>query len=326
MTELLSALTTVVVGVGAYLAAVGVLYALTLLLPPKIREKVQTWVFLGPALAFLTLGIIVPAIRTTFLSLFTGPKSTEFVGLDNYKEVFTDSNILIVLRNNLMWAVLGTFFSLFFGVVVARLADRQKSERLAKALIFMPNAISLVGAGIIWKFMYATPRPDGEEIGLINQILKWLGITGNDWQYFMQTRTLNTLLMIVVAVWVQAGFATVVISAAIKGVPDSILEAARIDGATEWQVFTKVQLPAIAPTLVAVGTTTIITILKVFDIVRAMTGGNFDSNVIANEMYDQSFSQRNPGLGASLAVLLFVAVIPVVWVNLRTQRRLEETV
>jgi alpha-glucoside transport system permease protein len=214
------------------------------------------------------------------------------------------------------------------GLTIARLADGMKGESLAKALIFLPTAISLVGAGIIWKFIYAYNGDSSvSQIGLLNQIWVWLDpvLPGKQEpvQWLLETSTwfpLNTLLLIVVMVWVQAGFATVVFSAAIKAVDDSLLEAARIDGATERQIFFKVQVPAIMPTIVTVLTTTIIAVLKVFDVVRAMTGGNFETEVLANDMFDKSFREGNPGYGAALAVILFIAVIPIVYINIRNLR------
>jgi alpha-glucoside transport system permease protein len=328
MGGLFGAFVVALLGIAAYVVLVGMLYGVTLALPEGLRERAQSVVFVGPALFLLFAGLMIPAARTIYLSFFTGTSGREFAGLDNYQRLFTERDNLIILRNNFLWILLVTAFSTAVGLTIARLADGMKGESLAKALIFLPTAISLVGAGIIWKFIYAYNGDSSvSQIGLLNQIWVWLDpvLPGKQEpvQWLLETSTwfpLNTLLLIVVMVWVQAGFATVVFSAAIKAVDDSLLEAARIDGATERQIFFKVQVPAIMPTIVTVLTTTIIAVLKVFDVVRAMTGGNFETEVLANDMFDKSFREGNPGYGAALAVILFIAVIPIVYINIRNLR------
>ena len=279
---------------------------------------------MGPALALLVIGLLVPALRTIYLSFFTGPTASKFTGIDNYRIMVTRSDNLIVLRNNFFWLVGVTSISTILGLGIARLTDGMRGESTAKALIFMPMAISLVGAGIIWKFVYAfTGDRSVDQIGLLNQMWIWLDpiLPGRqDPQQWLLITPWNTFFLIAVMIWVQTGFATVLFSAAIKGVDDTLLEAARIDGATERQVFFGVVIPSIRPTIVVVLTTTTIAVLKVFDVVRAMTGGNFETEVIANDMFDKSFREGNPGYGAALATVLFLAVIPIVWVNVRSMR------
>ena len=322
--ELLGTFLRLLAGIGIYFALVAVLYASTLLLPKRFRERAQSFVFVGPAIALLIAGLAVPAIRTIYLSFHSGVTADEWTGLDNYSELFTERDNLIVLRNNVLWLVLVTFFSAGLGLAIARLADGMKGEALAKSLIFMPMAISLVGAGIIWKFIYAFNGDETvDQIGLLNQVWLWLDpvLPGEQTpQLWLLETPLNTFLLIVVMIWIQTGFATVLFSAAIKGVDNTLLEAARIDGATERQVFFKVVIPSIRPTIVVVLTTTTIAILKVFDVVRAMTGGNFETEVIANDMFDKSFREGDPGYGAALATVLFIAVIPIVWFNTRSLR------
>ncbi len=324
MLDILSSFTTVALGIGAYFAIVGALYGATLLLPIGPRERAQSWVFVGPALALLVIGLLVPALRTIYLSFFTGPTASKFTGIDNYRIMVTRSDNLIVLRNNFFWLVGVTSISTILGLGIARLTDGMRGESTAKALIFMPMAISLVGAGIIWKFVYAfTGDRSVDQIGLLNQMWIWLDpiLPGRqDPQQWLLITPWNTFFLIAVMIWVQTGFATVLFSAAIKGVDDTLLEAARIDGATERQVFFGVVIPSIRPTIVVVLTTTTIAVLKVFDVVRAMTGGNFETEVIANDMFDKSFREGNPGYGAALATVLFLAVIPIVWVNVRSMR------
>ena len=206
------------------------------------------------------------------------------------------------------------------GLVYAILIDRSRFEKFAKALIFLPMAISLVGASIIWKFVYDYRATENEQIGVAQPILKWIGL---DTYRFLLTEPWNTLFLIVIMIWVQAGFAMTVLSAAIKAIPDDIVEAARLDGVSGFRMFRYITVPSIRPSLIVVLTTISITTLKVFDIVRTATGGNFDTSVLAYEFYVQSFRSFNAGLGAALAVLLFVLVIPIVVYNIRQMRKLE---
>lgn len=326
--ELFGSLGRAALGILAYFVLVGVLYALTLLLPKRYRERSQSAVFVGPAVFLLVIGLAIPAVRTIYMSFQTGPTASDFAGFDNYRRLFTDSANVIVLRNNVLWLVFVTFFSVGIGLLIARLVDGMRGESIAKALIFLPMAISLVGAGIIWKFIYAFNGDESvAQIGLLNQVWIWLDpvLPGNQTpQLWLLETPWNTLFLIVVMIWVQTGFAVVLFSAAIKGVDSTLLEAARIDGASERQTFFRVVIPSIRGTIVVVVTTMTIAVLKVFDIVRAMTGGNFETEVIANDMFDKSFREGNPGFGAALATVLFMAVIPIVWMNTRHLRLTQE--
>lgn len=327
MIEVLKAFGTVLVGVSVFLAIVFGLYALTSLVRGRWQERTRVWIFVGPAVVLLAIGLLIPAIRTITLSFYAdtadGVGDGKFVGLENYGKIFTTQPGQIALRNNLLWVLVGTTFSTVIGLTIARLADRMRHEAVAKALIFLPTAISFVGAGIIWKFIYAPPARGGApEIGLLNYI--WTSLGGEPQRWLQMSDPINSLFLIVVMIWIQAGFATVVFSAAIKGVPDSLLEAARIDGASERQVFTKIVLPSIRGTIITVVTTTVIAVLKVFDIVQAMTNGNFNTDVIANAMFKAAFREGRPNYGAALAVILFIAVVPVVIVNQRNQRAMRE--
>jgi alpha-glucoside transport system permease protein len=243
--------------------------------------------------------------------------------LDNYSTIFTNSEQLTVLRNTALWVVVTPFVATAIGLVYAVLIDRARVEAFAKALIFLPMAISFVGASIIWKFVYEF-RPDQanvNQIGLLNQVLVWLG--GSPRQFLVDS-PVNTFFLIVVMIWIQAGFAMTVLSAAIKAIPDDIVEAARLDGVSSGGMFRHITVPSIRPALIVVLTTIGIGTLKVFDIVRTMTGGNFGTSVVANEFYTQSFRQNNAGLGAALAVILFLLVIPLVIYNVRQMRMVEE--
>ncbi|MDC7123705.1 sugar ABC transporter permease [Cellulomonas fimi] len=289
-------------------------------------KRLPVWVvalgFLGPTLLFLTFGLLYPGLRTIRDSFYDN-SGDAFVGFDNYVKAFTEDQFQIVLRNTLLWVVLVPLVATFIGLVYAVMVDRTRFESFAKTLIFLPMAISLVGASIIWKFVYEY-RPDQgniQQIGLANQILVWLGLPP---QQFLLNQPWNTLFLIAVMVWIQAGFAMTVLSAAIKAIPDDIVEAARLDGLGGAKMFRFITVPSIRPALVVVLTTIAMATLKVFDIVRTMTGGNFGTSVVAYEYYTQSFRAQNPAFGAALAVLLFVLVIPIVVYNVRQLRLSEE--
>ena len=290
--------------------------------PKRVPNWVVAAAFLGPTLLLLLVGLVYPALSTVKGSFFNRDGKS-FIGLDNYATVFTDSNFQTVLRNTVLWVVLVPLVTTGLGLVYAYLVDRTRFESLAKALVFLPMAISMVGAGVIWKFVYEF-RPDQpcvHQIGLLDQLLVLVGL---DPQQFLLNGPTNNLYLIVVMIWIQAGFAMTVLSAAIKAIPDDITEAARLDGVGGWQMFCYVTVPSIRPALVVVLTTVAIVTLKVFDVVRTMTGGQFGTSVVANEFYTQSFRQFNFGLGATLAVLLFVLVIPIVAYNVRQLRLAEE--
>jgi alpha-glucoside transport system permease protein len=289
-------------------------------------KRVPNWVvaagFLGPTMILLLVGLVYPALETVRGS-FHNRDGSQFVGLDNYVTVFTQDNFQTVLRNTVLWVVLVPLVTTAFGMVYAYLVDRTRVEALAKALIFLPMAISMVGAGVIWKFVYEyrPDQPGVQQIGLLNQLLVLLGIEPRQ---FLLNGPSNTFYLIAVMIWIQAGFAMTVLSAAIKAIPDDIVEAARLDGVSGIQMFRFVTVPSIRPAMVVVLTTVAITSLKAFDVVRTMTGGQFGTNVVANEFYAQSFRQFNFGLGAALAVLLFVLVIPIIAYNVRQLRLSEE--
>lgn len=306
----------IVWGVGG----VALLYVVANWLAEKLslrwQARILPFVFVGPAVAILTFYLLVPAVLTIWGSLFDA-LGTKFVGLDNYVYAFTNSDMLIAIRNNVLWLVLGTGFSTGLGLLIAVLVERSQFDRLAKTLIFLPMAISFVGASIIWRFVYSFQPAGQPQIGLLNAVLGQMGIAPVSW---LTGEPLNTILFIVILVWGQTGFAMVIISAALKGVPDEILEAGRIDGASELQVFRRIIVPTIWPTIVTVATTIAILTLKVYDIVVAMTGGNFSTQVIATLQYKQAFTFFDVGRGSALAVILLVAVTPVIWYNLRQLR------
>jgi alpha-glucoside transport system permease protein len=282
---------------------------------------VVAYAYLAPTLLMVLVGLIYPGLRTIYQSFFDAAGDA-FIGLGNYQTIFSETDQLTVLRNTFFWVLVTPFVATAVGLLYAVLIDRARLESFAKALIFLPMAISFVGASIIWRFMYEYRPNQGnvKQIGLVNQILVWLGGEPQQW---LVNSPLNTFLLIIVMIWIQAGFAMTVLSAAIKAIPDDIVEAARLDGVTAFGMFRFVTLPSIRPSVVVVLSTIAIATLKVFDIVRTMTGGQFNTSVVANEFYSQSFRSDNQGLGAALAVLLFVMVIPIVVYNIRTLRASE---
>ncbi|MCR4405100.1 MAG: sugar ABC transporter permease [Candidatus Acetothermia bacterium] len=278
------------------------------------------WLYLAPALLALGVFLVYPTIHTIIISFF-GPRSNEFVGLANYQRAFTAKPMLIAFRNNAIWLVVFTAVTVSVGLLLAVLLDRVRYEAIAKSIIFLPMAISFVGAGVIWKFVY-TYRPAGTpQIGFLNGLVNALGFQPVGW--LIERPWINNLALITVGIWVWTGFCMVILSAAYKGIPKEMLEAARIDGANEWQVFRYVTIPFLKSTIAVVTTTMIVFVLKVFDIVYVMTNGAYDTEVVANRMIKEMFLFRNYGLASAIAVILFLAIIPAVVVNIRRFRAQE---
>jgi alpha-glucoside transport system permease protein len=309
---------------GQMLIAVAIfaaLFGLIMFIVDRVRgrqaDRVAAVAFVAPAILLLVWGLLRPAVLTIIRS-FKDRAGREWVGFDNYVTMFTNSDQLTVLRNTFVWVLVVPFVATAIGLLYAILVDRTRTEALAKALVFLPMAISMVGASIIWKFVYDYRPTVSDQIGLANQILVWLGL---DSFQFLLNRPWNNLFLIVVMIWIQAGFAMTVLSAAIKAIPDDIIEAARLDGVRAVGMFRFVTLPSIRPALIVVLTTIGIATLKVFDIVRTMTGGQFGTSVVANEFYTQAFRSNDRGLGAALAVLLFILVIPIVVYNVIQLRK-----
>ena len=310
-----------VAGLLAFAAIIFLMFVLAERTSVKAQEWVKYLVFLVPALALLIIGLIYPAIRTLIMS-FMDADSEVFVGMDNYVWAFTRPEILQVLGNTAIWVIVAPLASTFIGLVIAYLTDRMKSAAAVKSLIFMPMAISMVGASIIWKFVYDfEPNLKKVDIGLLSAVSKALGIDPPNW---LLENPLNTFLLIAVMIWIQTGFAMVVLSAAMKNIPDEVVEASMLDGASQLKRFVQITVPMIRSSIVVVLTTITIGTLKVFDIVRTMTGGNFQTNVIANEMYSQTFRALNYGTGSALAIILFLGVVPIIWYNIR-QLKLDRT-
>lgn len=319
----LPTLVAVVVGVPAVLAGyiVGCEF-LVRRLPDSARPAVRPWIWVGPALVFVAVFLVYPAIDTVRLSLFD--RQGNFVGLDNYGSVLRDFPLgpgWIAIRDNLYWLVLYTGFVLLFGLLLAVLTDRVPYETLTKSLIFMPMAISATALGVIWKFMYSYQPPGAPQTGTMNAIVT--GLFHAQPITWLQDLRINNFALIAAAVWGITGFSMVILSAALKGIPGELLEAARVDGAGELTIFRRVIFPLLMPTITVVGTTLVIFALKAFDVVYVMTQGNFKTDVLANQVFFQLFNFGNPGRAGALAVILLAAVIPVLIFNLRQMRAVE---
>jgi alpha-glucoside transport system permease protein len=312
----------VVVGVGGVFFLYWAMNRVVELLPERYREGVRPWIFVGPAMVLLSVFLVYPVINTILIS-FKDAQSQSFVGLDNFKFVFTNESMLRAIRNTLGWMILVPVAAVSIGLAFATLADRlRRGEAVAKSIIFLPMAISFAGASITWRLIYSfRPAGFGSNIGLLNGVMLGLGQNPVDW---LSQHPWNNLYLMVIMVWMQTGFAMVVLSAAIKSIPDEIIEAARIDGASEWQVFRRIIVPSILPTIVVVATYMVINSLKVFDIVFVM--GNAELNqteVIAERMIRWFFIGQDFGKGAAIAVVLFIVVIPVMVWNVRRFREEE---
>jgi len=280
----------------------------------------RPWLFVGPALLLIVFFLVYPTIMTIARSFFGrgttlfGP-SVEFVGFKNWTYVFTNEIMLTALRNNALWAVLFTTCTVGFGLILAVLLDRVKYEKIAKSIIFIPAAISMVGASVIWKFVYAYRPPHIDQIGILNALVVAFG--GQPVGWLIQRPWINNICLIVVGIWMWTGFCMVILSAAYKNIPKQLLEAARIDGASEWRVFRNVILPLLAPTAAVVATTMVVQVLKIFDIVYVMTNGNYSTEVIANRMYKEMFNFFNYGRASAIAVVLLILIAPFMIFNIR---------
>jgi alpha-glucoside transport system permease protein len=280
-------------------------------MPGQRRGDVRPWLYVAPVLILLTAFLVYPSLATFRLS-FLGPRSVNWVGFENYRFTFTSSTMLLAYRNNLLWLIFFTSVTLAMGLVFAVLTDKVKYESAAKSLVFLPQAISFVGAGVIWRFVYDfQPR-----VGVVNAILTAIFPNMRPIGWLVNS-DLATYALIVVGIWMWTGYAMVIFSAAIKDIPEEVEEAAVVDGANPFQMFWRITIPMIASTIAVVATTLIITVLKVFDLIYVMTGGQYRTNVIANQMYYELYITRNNGRASAIAVVLLLMIVPVMLVNIR---------
>ena len=321
--KILNTLITVVVGVGAAVILYWVLNKIAELLPGPWEDRIKPFLYILPAYAALIFYLVYPAVQT-FVFSFANATSTEWVGWDNYTSLLQSESFQDTLFNTLLWMIIVPVVVVALGLAMAVLADRLKPrwERMSKTVIFLPMAISAVGAGVVWGLIY-NYRPEGrEQIGLQNAIVTALGFDPVAW---LQVTTLhiNSLFLMIMLMWAQVGFSMVLLSAAVKSVPEDTLEAARIDGADERSIFFRVVVPQIWGSVLTVYVTTLIGVMKIFDIVYVMTNGGFNTNVVGNEFFNQLFSNFNNGAAAAIVVMLMIATIPIMWYQVRNFRREE---
>lgn len=315
--KLINALLTVLYGVGVALLVYYALNKLAELLPAKWEERLKPYFYILPAYLAITIYLLYPAIQS-IINSFQDRTSEEWVGLQNFADLFGSSAFRDTLFNTLLWMIVVPTFTVILGLAVATLADRLRpsTEKLTKTIIFLPMAIALVGSAVIWDTIYEV-RPEGQpQTGVQNAIIVALGFDPIAWLQ-ESTLHLNSFLLMLVLLWAQVGFAMVLLSAAVKGVPVDTLEAARIDGANERQVFFSVIVPQVKGTIITVFITVLIAVLKIFDVVFVMTNGNFNTNVLGNEFINQLNVNFNNGSAAAIVVIMMIAVIPVMFYQVR---------
>ncbi len=322
------AVSTIVIGVFGCVAWFwGSNWLLDRIFPPRgaqagdnIRRagQIRPWLFLGPAILFLGTYLVYPVLDSLWRSLFNS-NGSQFVGLDNYVWLVNDGKFRESMLNNMAWLLVVPALSTLFGLLAAQLTDRLKWGNIGKSLIFMPMAISFVGAGVIWKFIYEYRASGETQIGLLNWIVTQLG---GEPQIWLTLPVWNNLLLMIVLVWIQTGFAMVILSAALRGIPEETFEAAILDGASPLQVFFKIKVPQIMGTIAVVWTTITIVVLKVFDIVFVMTNGQWGTQVLANLMYDWMFrGTPDYGRGSAIAIVLMILVTPIMVWNIYNARK-----
>lgn len=321
--KLINTILTVVAGVGAALVLYWLLNKLAEVLPGRWEDRLKPYLYVLPAVAAIGLYIVYPAIQTVIYSL-ANAQSTKFIGFKNYTGLFKSGAFRDTMVVTLVWLIVAPLAAVLLGLLVATLVDRLRpaSEKTAKTIVFFPMAISAVGAATVWRFIYAFAPAGQPQVGLQNAILTRVGHDPIAWLE-QRTAFTNTFLLIVMFLWLNVGFSMVLLSAAIKGVPTETLEAARVDGATERQIFGRVVVPQIMPTVVTVYVTVLIGVLKLFDIVYAMTNGSFNTNVLATEFYNQISTNFDNGRAAAIVVILVILVVPVMVFQVR-QFRLQE--
>lgn len=324
VSQVLSTALTVLAGIAAALAVYWVLNKLAEALPGRWENRIKPYLYIAPAVAAIGVYLVYPTAVTIVDSLRSSD-GTRFVGFDNFVQLLKTPAFRQTLLNSLLWIALVPAACIVVGLLVAALADRLTSrvEKAAKTIIFMPMAISAVGSATVWRFMYATQPPGTPQTGLLNGIVTAFGHDPVPW---LQQSTLhaNSLLLMIMLLWGQAGFSMVLLSAAIKGVPADTLEAARLDGAKEMRIFWRIIIPQIKGTLITVFVTVLIGVMKVFDVIYVMTNGSFNTNVVGLEFFNQLYTNYNYGYASAVVVMLLVAIVPIMIYQIR-QFRAEES-
>jgi len=326
MRDLFTALQAVIAGIAITALIYFLLNLLIHRLPERIKRRVEPYVFIGPVLVLIGLFVIWPTLQSIRLSFMEEEidGSTKWVGFQNFKDLFAEDYFASMLINNLMWIAIVPILTVSLGLAIAQLANNvgPRQEKILKSIFFMPMTISFVSAAVIWRYIYAYAPEGGEQIGLFNAI--WTALGGEPQTWFqIEAFKLNNILLMIILIWLSAGYAMVLLSAAIKSVPEDTLEAGRVDGASTSQIFFKIVLPQIWPTAIAVFITVLIGAMKVFDIVLAMTGGNYNTTVLAQTFYLEYFIYGNTGKAMAAVVLLILAIIPVMVYQVRHYRKFE---
>lgn len=316
----------IVIGIAATIFFYWLFNKISEKLPEKYRNATQPWVYIGPVVVLITVFLVLPTIQSIRLSFMREELdgSTTWVGLENYTTIFGDPEFRTMLVNNLMWIAIVPIFVVAVGLAIAQFANNvgKRREKIFKSLIFMPMAISFISAATIWRLIYAYVPEGQTQIGILNALWVNLGGTPQTWLQ-IETGKLNNLLLMVIFIWLNAGFAMVLLSAAIKAVPEDTIEAARVDGANSFQTFFRVIFPQIWGTVLSVFITVLIGAMKIFDIVLAMTGGNFHTNVLAQNFYNEYFQYGETGKAMATVVILVLAIAPVMVYQIRHYRKLE---
>ena len=326
MGDIIFGLVAVVIGIVASYGLYWLLNFLIQLLPKKIASKATVWAFVTPAAVLLILVSVVPFIQTIIWSFMElKGKKSNWVGLANYIEIFSDPAFLSVLLNNLLWVLFVPAITVSIGTLVAQLGNNvgPTREKIFKSLIFMPMSISFVAASTIWAYMYAYSAPGRPVIGLVQKVQELFGVTEPVPVLQIDDFRFNNFLLMAVVIWLQVGYSMVIISAAIKAVPEETIEAARVDGAGPFQVFFRVILPQVWGSIMAVFVTVLIMVMKIFDIVLAMTGGNFNTSVLAFEWYRVYFENTNTGEASAIVMILVILITPLIWLQIRTVKQQE---
>ena len=326
MKDLLTALQAVIAGIAITALIYWLLNLLIHRFPEKIKKKVEPYVFIGPVLLLIGIFIVIPTIQSVRLSFMEEEidGSTTWVGLQNFKDLFAEEYFPNMVVNNLMWIAIVPFMTVAIGLAIAQFANNvgSKSEKIFKSIFFMPMTISFVSAAVIWRYIYAYAPEGQDQVGLLNTL--WMKFGGSPQAWFqIEAFRFNNLLLMVILIWLSAGYSMVLLSAAIKSVPEDTLEAGRVDGASTGQIFFKIVLPQIWPTVVAVFITVLIGAMKVFDIVLAMTGGNYNTTVLAQTFYLEYFIYGNTGKAMAAVVILIAAIVPVMFYQVRHYRKFE---
>ena len=310
--KILQILAVLVIFFGFY----GIAFAAGARLQGKKQNVLALSLFLVPALILAMTGLGIPAVQT-FIESFKNADSSKWVGFANYTRAFKDPDILLAFRNTILWIIISPVVVTALGLGLATMLNKMKREALAKSLIFMPMAISFVGGSLIWNLMYQYQEPDMNQTGLVGQIMKSLGIP---LQHLLLWSPWNNLFLMAVYIWGTTGFGMVILSAAIKNIPQDIEEAAQLDGASGFTLFRTVTVPMVKTTIIVVLTTAMVGTLKLFDVIHTMTGGNFKTDVLSNRMFDEHFVYLNNGRGSALAMLIFLGVLPITYYNIRSIR------